>query len=151
MIILNFEFPIGGSSRPECEISPQRPSSARVLAFCPPLPMAIWESLLKIYETSMGRIHANGLFEYFFPGRQPFSYRLRMTGYDGHQWELDDPYRFLPTIGELDLVGVQPTAHVLELVNSTRPDEERQCLSRELALRNAPESRDGAFVIPKIG
>ena len=55
------------------------------------------------------------------------------------------------TIAELDLTDVQPTAHALELVNSTRPDEERPCLPREIALLNAPESREGAFVIPKIG
>ena len=53
--------------------------------------------------TAMGRIHANGLFEYFFPGRQRFPYRFRMTGYDGHQWELDDPYRFPLQITDFDL------------------------------------------------
>ncbi len=53
--------------------------------------------------TAMGRIHEHGLFECFFPGRQRFPYRFRMTGYDGHQWELEDPYRFPLQITDFDL------------------------------------------------
>ena len=52
---------------------------------------------------TMGKIHDQGLFEYFFPGRQPFAYRLRMTGHDGHVWELEDPYRFPLQITDFDL------------------------------------------------
>ena len=51
----------------------------------------------------MARIHNDGLFEVFFPDRAPFAYRLRMTGYDGHQWELEDPYRFPLQITDFDL------------------------------------------------
>ena len=54
-------------------------------------------------ETTLGRIHENGLFEYFFPGRQRFPYRLRMTGHDGHPWELDDPYRFPLQVTDFDV------------------------------------------------
>ena len=53
--------------------------------------------------TTLGRIHENGLFEYFFPGRQRFPYRLRMTGHDGHTWELDDPYRFPLQVTDFDV------------------------------------------------
>jgi 1,4-alpha-glucan branching enzyme len=53
--------------------------------------------------TPLGRIHEKGLFEYFFPGRQRFPYRLRMTGQDGHQWELDDPYRFPLQVTDFDV------------------------------------------------
>jgi 1,4-alpha-glucan branching enzyme len=51
----------------------------------------------------MGRIHRDGLFEYVFTGRQPFRYQLRMTGTDGHVWELDDPYRFPLQITDFDM------------------------------------------------
>lgn len=50
----------------------------------------------------------------------------------------------------LDLEGVQPTAHALEVTNSMRPDVVKPGLNRELALLNAPESEAGAFVIPAI-
>jgi 1,4-alpha-glucan branching enzyme len=52
--------------------------------------------------TMLGRIHENGLFEYFFPGRRRFPYRLRITGQDGHSWELDDPYRFPLQVTDFD-------------------------------------------------
>ena len=50
----------------------------------------------------MQRIHTEGFFECFFPGRSQFLYRLRMTGQDGHVWELDDPYRFPLLITDFD-------------------------------------------------
>jgi aspartyl-tRNA(Asn)/glutamyl-tRNA(Gln) amidotransferase subunit C len=53
-------------------------------------------------------------------------------------------------IGELDLEDVEPMAHAVDVINVTRPDENRPCLTQEEALLNAPESRDGAFVIPRI-
>lgn len=54
------------------------------------------------------------------------------------------------TIRELDLADVPPTSHALAVVNSMRTDAVKRCLPPELALLNAPESRDGAFVIPRI-
>ncbi len=53
-------------------------------------------------------------------------------------------------IQQLDLADVEPTAHPLDVVNVTRPDEPRPGLSHEVALMNAPEQQDGAFVIPRI-
>ncbi len=50
----------------------------------------------------------------------------------------------------LDLEGVEPTSHSIPLRNATRADEVRPCLSRDLALLNAPEAEGGAFVIPRI-
>jgi aspartyl-tRNA(Asn)/glutamyl-tRNA(Gln) amidotransferase subunit C len=51
-------------------------------------------------------------------------------------------------IAGLDLDSVEPTTHVVELENVLRPDEPRPSLSREQALANAPEPRDGAFAVP---
>jgi 1,4-alpha-glucan branching enzyme len=45
-----------------------------------------------------------GLFAVFLPGAAlPLAYRLRFRFADGEAWERPDPYRFTPTIGELDL------------------------------------------------
>ncbi|MBW6469149.1 MAG: Asp-tRNA(Asn)/Glu-tRNA(Gln) amidotransferase subunit GatC [Coriobacteriia bacterium] len=56
----------------------------------------------------------------------------------------------IDTIRQLDLADVPPTAHALDVVNETRADEVRPCLSREEALANGPEVAEGAFVIPRI-
>jgi aspartyl-tRNA(Asn)/glutamyl-tRNA(Gln) amidotransferase subunit C len=47
-------------------------------------------------------------------------------------------------VSELDLAGVPPTAHPLDLVNVWDDDEPRPSLSVEEALANAPD-RDGSF------
>ncbi|MDF1505578.1 1,4-alpha-glucan branching protein GlgB [Roseisolibacter sp. H3M3-2] len=45
-----------------------------------------------------------GLFGLFLAGETlPFRYRLRFRFASGAVWERDDPYRFLPTLGEVDL------------------------------------------------
>lgn len=51
----------------------------------------------------MERIHEKGLFELVLPGRSRFAYRLRMSGHDGHTWELDDPYSFPLQVTDFDL------------------------------------------------
>lgn len=53
-------------------------------------------------------------------------------------------------ISELDLAGVEPTSHVLELRNVWREDEPRPSLSPEEALSNGPEVEKGAFRVPPI-
>ncbi len=51
-------------------------------------------------------------------------------------------------VAELDLSGVEPTAHPLELVNVWADDEPRAPLSVEEALANAPDREDDAFRVP---
>jgi 1,4-alpha-glucan branching enzyme len=47
---------------------------------------------------------AHGLYTAFLSDRSlPLRYRLGITGADGIEHEQDDPYRFLPTLGEMDL------------------------------------------------
>ncbi|MEP6780451.1 MAG: 1,4-alpha-glucan branching protein GlgB [Gemmatimonadaceae bacterium] len=46
----------------------------------------------------------NGLHTLFLPGSTlPMRYKLRIAQPDGRSIERDDPYRFLPTVGEIDL------------------------------------------------
>ncbi len=54
-------------------------------------------------------------------------------------------------IDELDLDGVAPTSHVVDVVNALRPDEPRASLSREAALASAPDAADGGFRVPSPG
>jgi aspartyl-tRNA(Asn)/glutamyl-tRNA(Gln) amidotransferase subunit C len=51
-------------------------------------------------------------------------------------------------VGELDLDGVEPTAHPLDLVNVWVEDEPRPPLSVDEALANAPDREDGFFRVP---
>lgn len=57
---------------------------------------------------------------------------------------------YIEKLSELDVTGVEPTAHAVPLVNITRADEVRESLSHEDALRNAPRQANGLFIVPKI-
>jgi aspartyl-tRNA(Asn)/glutamyl-tRNA(Gln) amidotransferase subunit C len=51
-------------------------------------------------------------------------------------------------ISELDLDGVDPTAHVIQLENVLRPDEPRPSWSRDEILEPAPDPASGSFRVP---
>jgi aspartyl-tRNA(Asn)/glutamyl-tRNA(Gln) amidotransferase subunit C len=53
-------------------------------------------------------------------------------------------------VSELDLEGVEPTAHPLDLVNVLADDVPRPSLPREEALANAPDPEDGFFGVPAV-
>jgi len=57
---------------------------------------------------------------------------------------------YIEKLKEVDISGVEPTAHAFPLVNVTRPDEVRPSLSQADALRNAPSQANGLFRVPKI-
>ena len=48
-------------------------------------------------------VHPDGLWEGTLPGRLPFAYRLRVAWGEGPALDLDDPYRFPPTLSDYDL------------------------------------------------
>ena len=52
------------------------------------------------------------------------------------------------TSAELDLDGVEPTTHVIELENVLRPDEPRPSWPREAMLERAPDPAAGAYRVP---
>jgi aspartyl-tRNA(Asn)/glutamyl-tRNA(Gln) amidotransferase subunit C len=51
-------------------------------------------------------------------------------------------------ISELDLEGVEPTSHVVELENVLRPDEPRPSWPKQEILEPAPDPAEGAFRVP---
>jgi aspartyl-tRNA(Asn)/glutamyl-tRNA(Gln) amidotransferase subunit C len=53
-------------------------------------------------------------------------------------------------VSELDLDGVPPTSHPLDLVNVLADDEPVASLSREEALANAPDPENGFFGVPPV-
>jgi aspartyl-tRNA(Asn)/glutamyl-tRNA(Gln) amidotransferase subunit C len=62
--------------------------------------------------------------------------------------ELSTILDHIEKISELDLDGVPPTTHVVEVENALRADEPRPSLPREVVLAAAPEVADGGFAVP---
>jgi aspartyl-tRNA(Asn)/glutamyl-tRNA(Gln) amidotransferase subunit C len=62
--------------------------------------------------------------------------------------ELSDVLGNIEKIGELDLDGVPPTTHVVEVSNALRPDVVEPSLPRDVALAAAPAVADGGFLVP---
>jgi aspartyl-tRNA(Asn)/glutamyl-tRNA(Gln) amidotransferase subunit C len=66
----------------------------------------------------------------------------RMSG------ELSGILDHVERISKLDLEGVEPTSHVIELENVLRPDQPRPSWDRDRMLESAPDPADGAFRVP---
>jgi aspartyl-tRNA(Asn)/glutamyl-tRNA(Gln) amidotransferase subunit C len=62
--------------------------------------------------------------------------------------ELSSVLDHIEKIEELDLEGVEPTSHVVELENVLRTDEPRESWPRERVLDAAPDSAQGGFRVP---
>jgi aspartyl-tRNA(Asn)/glutamyl-tRNA(Gln) amidotransferase subunit C len=62
--------------------------------------------------------------------------------------ELSTILDHIEKISELDLEGVPPTSHVVEVENALRADEPRPSWPREVVLAAAPEAVDGGFAVP---
>ncbi len=62
--------------------------------------------------------------------------------------ELSGILGHVEAIGELDLEGVEPTTHVVELENVLRSDEPGPSLDRTDALAGAPDATDDSFRVP---
>ena len=56
---------------------------------------------------------------------------------------------YIDTLNELDTSGVEPMCHVFPVNNVFREDVVTNGDDREEILANAPEAKEGAFVVPK--
>jgi aspartyl-tRNA(Asn)/glutamyl-tRNA(Gln) amidotransferase subunit C len=65
--------------------------------------------------------------------------------------ELSHVLDHIEKIRELDLQGIAPTSHVVDVVNVLRPDEPWPSLPVEVALSCAPEALQGGFGVPSPG
>lgn len=66
------------------------------------------------------------------------------------QIELNDILGYIDMLNEVDTAETKPLVQVNEAVNNLRDDEVRKSLSTEKALSNAPDSGDGAIIVPKV-
>jgi len=64
--------------------------------------------------------------------------------------QLNAILKYMDKLNELDTSNVQPTSHVLPLVNVMREDEPRESLPIEKVMLNAPDEEDGQFKVPAV-
>jgi aspartyl-tRNA(Asn)/glutamyl-tRNA(Gln) amidotransferase subunit C len=77
--------------------------------------------------------------------------RLSEDEIDRMARELSTVLDHIEKISELDLEGVPPTSHVVDVENVLRPDEPRPCWPRDQVLAQAPDSAAGGFRVPTPG
>jgi len=64
--------------------------------------------------------------------------------------QLDAILAYIDKLKELDVEGVEPTAHAVPLLDVMRDDENAPCLPQEMALANAPDRAGEFFRVPRI-
>jgi len=64
--------------------------------------------------------------------------------------QLSSVLEYVEKLGELDLDGVEPMAHVHAAVTPMREDIPAASLPREELLGNAPDAEDGCFRVPQV-
>jgi aspartyl-tRNA(Asn)/glutamyl-tRNA(Gln) amidotransferase subunit C len=64
--------------------------------------------------------------------------------------QLDEILGYVEQLRRVDTTGVEPTAHVLPLVNVMRDDEVRPSYPLDAMLANAPDPHDEQFRVPRI-
>lgn len=64
--------------------------------------------------------------------------------------QLGDILHYVDKLKEVDVTGVEPTAHASPVFNVWREDVPQSGLTAEQALRNAPAQRQNMVVVPKV-
>ncbi|NLZ39263.1 MAG: Asp-tRNA(Asn)/Glu-tRNA(Gln) amidotransferase subunit GatC [Firmicutes bacterium] len=77
---------------------------------------------------------------------------LKLSEAEAEQYaeELSVVLSYIKKLDHIDTKDILPTAHILSQQNVFREDETHQCLPREEALANAPETEDGMFRVPRV-
>lgn len=69
---------------------------------------------------------------------------------DKYARDLGDIASFVEKLNEVDVTGIEPTAHILDMKNIFRKDELQDSYNREEILRNAPSKEAGCISVPKV-
>ena len=64
--------------------------------------------------------------------------------------QLQEVLGYVDKLKEVDVDGIDATAHPIPLVNVMRDDVTHGSLPQDEALRNAPKALNGLFQVPKI-
>lgn len=78
--------------------------------------------------------------------------RLRLTSDEQETLgrQLDQILDHIEKLKQVDVSGVEPTAHAFPLVNVARADGARPSMPHDAAMQNAPAKANGLFIVPKI-
>ena len=77
--------------------------------------------------------------------------RIRLTEEEkvAAEKDLQDILTYIDTRNELDTDGIEPGSHSFPVANVMRDDIVPNKADTENILKNAPDSKDGCFVVPK--
>lgn len=64
--------------------------------------------------------------------------------------KLNSVVDYIEKLEEVDVEGVNPTYHALDIKNVFREDEVKPSFKRKDILNNAPDSEGGCFRVPKV-
>jgi|ASRL01.1.fsa_nt_gi aspartyl-tRNA(Asn)/glutamyl-tRNA(Gln) amidotransferase subunit C len=67
----------------------------------------------------------------------------------GLQSELNDILEFVSKLDEANVEGIEPMTQVNDIYNSFREDKIIDSLTKEEAIKNAPDKVDGTFAVPR--
>ncbi len=78
--------------------------------------------------------------------------RLALTGEERRRFaaQLSRILGYIDELNQLDTANVEPMSHPLDLSNVFRDDATAPSLPRDEALANAPQQRDGFFLVPPV-
>lgn len=78
--------------------------------------------------------------------------RLRLTEDEiaELQPQLDQVLSYIEQLDEVNVEGIEPTAHASAVYNVFRADVPRDGFTQEQATANAPHSGHGLFLVPKV-
>ncbi|MGV3533666.1 MAG: Asp-tRNA(Asn)/Glu-tRNA(Gln) amidotransferase subunit GatC [Chthoniobacteraceae bacterium] len=66
------------------------------------------------------------------------------------QSQLSQVLEYVEKLKQVDVSGVEPTAHTNPIYNVFRKDEPRDYFTPEVALSNAPRQANGLFIVTKV-
>ncbi len=66
------------------------------------------------------------------------------------QTQISQILSYVEKLGQVDVSGVEPTAHANAIFNVFREDTPRDWFTAQDALANAPRSANQLFIVPKV-
>lgn len=78
--------------------------------------------------------------------------RIELTPEEKHTFtaQLEQVLGHFDRLNEVDVEGIEPTAHTFPLFNVWTADEPKPGLPVKVALKNAPAQRQNMVVVPKV-
>lgn len=64
--------------------------------------------------------------------------------------QLNEIISYMDKLNELDTTDVEPLTHMGTVINVFREDALRDSISKEEALKNAPNKNEDFFIVPKV-